>query len=78
MSDDDKHKLYQAALMVADAELLRRVEIKLGLREADYTLGDNYEAFVTEHINWSLRNTDFITSLNSAEKARAYINQHID
>jgi hypothetical protein len=78
MSDDDKHKLYQAALMVADSELLRRVEVKLGLREADFTLGDNYQTFVTEHIDWSLKNTDFITSLNSAEKARAYINAHID
>src|SRR5215217_6213080 len=77
-SDDDKHKLYQAALMVGDSELLRRVEVKLDLREADFTLGDNYQAFVTEHIDWSLRNTDFITSLNSSEKARAYINAHID
>lgn len=78
MSDDDKHKLYQAALMVSDNELRRRVEVKLGLREEDFTLGDNYEAFVTEHVSWTLRNTDFITSLNSAEKARAYINEHMN
>ena len=78
MSDDDKHKLYQAGLMVADAEVLRRVEVKLGLRDEDFTLGDNYQAFVTEHVDWSLRNTDFITSLNTAAKARAYINVHMD
>ena len=78
MSDDDKHKLYQAGLMVADAEVLRRVEVKLGLREEDFTLGDDYESFVNDHINWSIRNTDFITSLNTPEKARAYINEHMD
>ena len=77
-SDDDKHKLYQAALMLGDAEVLRRVEIKLGLRGADYTLGDNYQTFVNEHVDWSLRNTDFITSLNTAEKARTYINEHME
>jgi hypothetical protein len=76
-TSDDDHKLYQAALMAADPELLRRVEIKLGLRDADYTLGDNYQTFVNEHVDWSLRNTDFITSLNT-EKARAYIHEHMD
>ena len=78
MSDDDKHKLYQAGLMVGDPEVLRRIEVKLGLREEDFTLGDNYESFITAHIDWSARNTDFITSLNTAPKARAYINEHMD
>jgi cytoskeletal protein RodZ len=77
MSDDDKHKLYQAALMTADGELLRRVEVKLGLREDDFTIGDNYQAFVTEHVTWAIRNTDFASEVNTAEKARAYVNQNI-
>ena len=77
MSDDDKHKLYQAALMAADPELLRRVQIKLGLRDEDYTLGDNYQTFVNEHVDWAIRNTDFISSLDTV-KARAYINEHMD
>ena len=77
MSDDDKHKLYQAALMTADGELLRRVEVKLGLREDDFTIGDNYQTFITEHVGWAISNTDFSATVDTPEKARAYVNQNI-
>ena len=50
MSDDDKHKLYQAAGMTGDAELIRRVSVKIGLMDEDFTPGDNYQAFVEEHV----------------------------
>jgi len=78
MSNDDKHKLYQAAGMTGEAELVRRVSVKIGIIEEDFTPGDNYQAFVAEHVNWALSNTEFITSVNTAEKARAYVNAHID
>jgi hypothetical protein len=76
LSEDDQHKLYQAAIMTRDAELLRRVEVKLGLRDDDYTPGSKYETFVTEHVGWSIRNLGFIGSLDTAEKARAYVNDN--
>ncbi|HEY4424712.1 MAG TPA: hypothetical protein VGN10_10915 [Pyrinomonadaceae bacterium] len=77
MSDDDKHKLYQAASMTGEGELLRRVCVKLGLTNEDFTpAGDNYEKFVAEHVGWVMRNTNFIQSINSPEKARAYVNEH--
>src|SRR5689334_19256115 len=78
MSDDDKHKLYQAAGMTGDAELIRRVSIKIGLMDEDYTPGENYQSFVAEHVDWALKNTDFINSINTPDKARAYINAHMD
>ena len=78
MSDDDKHKLYQAAGMTGDAELVRRVSVKIGIMEEDFTPGDNYQAFIAAHVGWAIRNTDFITSINTAEKARDYINTHMD
>ena len=78
ISDDDKHKLYQAAGMTGDAELVRRVSVKIGIMEEDFTPGDNYQAFVAEHVSWAIRNTDFITSINTPEKARAYINEHME
>ena len=76
MSDDDKHKLYQAAAMTGDPELTRRVSVKIGLMDDDYTPGDNYQQFLTEHVSWVLRNSDFIQSINSPEKARAYVDQN--
>lgn len=78
MSDDDKHKLYYAAGMTADGELVRRVSVKLGLMDDDFTPGPNYEKFVTEHIGWIMRNTDFIKTVNTPEKARAYVNEHLE
>jgi hypothetical protein len=76
MSDDDKHKLYQAAYMTGDPELAQRVNVKIGLMDDDYTPGDNYQQFVAEHITWAIRNREFIQSINTAEKARAYVDQN--
>jgi hypothetical protein len=78
MSNDDKHKLYQAAGMTGDAELIRRVSIKIGLMDEDYTPGEHYQSFISEHVDWALKNTDFINSVNTPDKARAYINSHMD
>ena len=77
ISDDDKHKLYQAAGMTGDPEVIRRVSVKIGLMDDDYTPGGNYQSFVQEHVSWALRNGDFIQTINTAEKARAYINANL-
>jgi hypothetical protein len=76
MTDDDKHKLFQAASMTGDGELVRRVLVKIGLMNEDYTPGDKYSGFMGEHISWGARNYEFIQSINTPEKARAYVNDH--
>jgi len=77
ISDDDKHKLYQAAVMTGDQELVRRVTVKLGLTNEDFTpSGDEYEKFLAEHVGWVIRNGSFIQSINTAEKARTYVNEN--
>ena len=76
MSDDDTHRLYQAAAQTGDQELIRRVSIKIGLMDADYTPGADYQKFLTDHVEWVMRNTDFIGTISSPEKARAYVNDH--
>ena len=78
LSDDDKHKLYYAAGMTGEGEVVRRVSVKLGLMNEDFTPGAEYEKFVQAHIGWILRNTDFIQTVNTPEKARAYVNEHLD
>ena len=76
ISNDDRHKLYYAAGRTGDAELIQRVSVKIGLMNEDFTPGDKYQAFVEEHASWSIRNLDFIQSINTPEKARAYVNDH--
>jgi hypothetical protein len=78
MSDDDKHKLFQAAAITGDTELQRRVWVKIGIVEDDYTPGAKYEEFVGGHVAWAARNYRWITEMNSEEKARAYVNEHLD
>jgi hypothetical protein len=76
LSDDEKHKLYQAASMTEDAEMLRRVSVKLGIMNEDFTPGDDFLVFVKDHGIWAIRNTEFIQSLDSKEKAVDYVNKH--
>ncbi|HEX7330574.1 MAG TPA: hypothetical protein VF290_03690 [Pyrinomonadaceae bacterium] len=76
ISNDDKHKLYQAATMTGDPELIRRVSVKIGLMDDDYTPGANYQTFIAEHVSWAIRNRDFIVSLDTPDKAREYINEN--
>jgi len=78
MSDDDRHKLFQAASITQDTELLHRVLRKLGLVNEDNTPTDGYGAFVKDHFVWAFKSGDFIQSVNTPEKARAYVDAHID
>ena len=74
MSSDDKHRLYQAAGMTQDQALMLRVFNKIGLGSS----GTDHEEFVKEHFTWAMNNLDFIQSVNTPEKARAYVEEHID
>jgi hypothetical protein len=78
MSDDDKHKLFQAVSMTKNTDLMHRVWKKLGLMREDDTPNDEYAEFVKDHVIWLFKNTDFIQSVNTEEKARAYVDAHID
>jgi hypothetical protein len=75
MSDDDKHKLYQAAGMTQDSALIMRVLRKIGFSNVT---GADYEQFTKDHGPWALRNMDFVRSVLTPEKARAYVEAHID
>ena len=75
MSEDDKHKLFQAAGMTKDNALVLRV-----LRKIGYPLGsgEGYSQFLSDHYPWAQKNTAFVRSVLDADKARAYVEAHID
>jgi hypothetical protein len=77
MSEDDKHRLLLAASFANDSELMQKVIRKIGFG-SDAGRSDEYAQFIREHADWAIRNSEFISSVNSQEKARAYINAHID
>lgn len=78
LSDDDKHKLFQAAGMTQDTQLITRVLKKIGLMRADGMVTPAHESFTKEHFSWAMKNVSFIQSVNTPEKARAYVEAHID
>jgi hypothetical protein len=77
-SDDDKHKLFQAAGMSRDNALIQRVLHKIGLLTEDNNLSDDYASFTKEHMEWAKKNTTFIQSVLTPEKARAYVDAHMN
>jgi len=78
VSDDDKHKLFQAASMTQDAEVVQKVVKRLGLFKANGTPADDYPQFIKDHITWGINNAAFIASVNTPEKARAYVDAHLE
>lgn len=75
MSDDEKHRLFQAGSSTGDTELILRVNRKIGFNVAS---GSDYQDFIRDHISWSFSNADFIVSVSTPEKARAYVEEHLD
>lgn len=75
MSDDDKHKLFQSAGMTNDSQLVSRVLQTLGFGSG---LGSAYEQFLQDRGPWALNNFEFISSVSTPTKARAYVEAHLD
>ncbi len=75
MSNDDKHKLFQAVGATKDNQLLLKVLDKIGFPNAS---GPGYNEFMEEHLSWAMKNFEFMDSVNTAEKGRAYVEAHID
>jgi predicted metalloprotease len=74
-SEDAQHRLYQAAGMTKDSALMMRVIRKIGLGDGT---GDDHQEFIKEHFKWAMKNLAFIQSVNTPEKAIAYVEAHID
>src|SRR5437867_9479043 len=77
MSDDDKHRLLLAASLANDSEMMQKVIRKLGF-VTNTGVSRDYAQFVKDHAEWAMRNREFIESVNTQDRARAYVNAHID
>jgi hypothetical protein len=74
MSDDDRHRLFQAAARCGDQELMSRVMNKIGLSESQ---PQENQQFMKDHLIWIFKNGSFIKEINTQEKARAYVEEHV-
>jgi len=75
MTDDAKHRLFQAAGATKDNQIMLRMLDKIGYPQGQ---GDGYSEFIKDHFAWALKNVEFMQTINTPEKARAYFDAHID
>lgn len=75
MSDDEKHRLFQAVGVAGDAQLTMKVLRKIGFQSGT---GEEYQKFSQEHFSWAMRNVEFIQTVDTPEKGRAYVEAHLD
>jgi hypothetical protein len=78
LSEDNRHRLFQAASATYDKELIKRVNRKLGLIDANDAPNERYVEFLKDHLKWVFGNTEWLKSIDTPEKARAYVNSHLD
>ncbi len=77
MTEDDKHKLFHAASVTRDNELMQKVLRKFGFLTTS-GVSDEYQQFMKDHFSWAFKNVAFIQEVNTPEKARAYVDEHIN
>ncbi len=77
MTEDGKHRLFHAAGVTKDNELIQKVLRKLGFLGSSGN-SDEYQRFMKDHFSWAFKNIEFIQEVNTPEKARAYVDEHID
>lgn len=77
MSEDDKHKIFQAVGMTRDMDLAAEVFQKIGLIDSNKQPTPAYDPFLKAHTEWATKNADFIKEYMTADKAREYVNTHM-
>ena len=83
LSDENKHRLYSAALASSDSplesEIFKSVCRKIGIFDAGDAPNDGYVSFVSAHVDWAMKaeNEQFKQEINSREKARGYLSKYL-
>ena len=83
LTEDEKHRLYSAALAASDSPLdsdvFKDACRKIEIFDNDGKPNEKYMTFVTAHVDWSMRpqGGEFRHEINTKEKARAYLDSHL-
>ncbi|MDQ3919661.1 MAG: hypothetical protein M3348_14415 [Acidobacteriota bacterium] len=77
MTDDERYKLFFAASKSGDKQLALRVFQKIGIVDQSGMPTSEYKSFLAGSFAWALKNTDFIQTIPTADKARDYVNSHM-
>jgi len=82
-TEDEKHRLYAAALAVSDSpldsEVFKDVCQRIEIFDASGKPNDKYIQFVSAHVDWAARPqaAQFRNQIDTPQKARQYIDEHL-
>jgi hypothetical protein len=83
LSDDQKHRLYSAALAASDSPMdndtFKDACRKIGIFDTSGQPNDQYMAFVAAHLEWAMKpeTREFKQEISTTENARAYLNKYL-
>jgi hypothetical protein len=77
MSDDEKHRLFQAVGITQDEALIREASKKLGLADASGQATPALDPFIKAHYQWVAKNDAFVKEHLDKEKAMEYVRTHM-
>jgi hypothetical protein len=77
MTDDERYKLFFAASKTGDKQLALRAFQKIGIVDQNGMPTSEYKSFLAGSFAWALKNTGFIQTIPTADKARDYVNSHM-
>ncbi len=78
MTDEEKYRLFYAATKTDDKFLQSEAAKKIGIIDAADKPTAFYQKFVAGSVTWAMNDTSFIKSVDTPEKARAYVNSHMN
>jgi hypothetical protein len=83
LSEDEKHRLYTAALAASDSPLendtFKEVCQRIGIFNAGGAPNDVYLPFVSAHVDWAMKgeSEQFKQEIRTKERAREYLHNHL-
>ena len=77
MSEDDKHKLFQAVGITQEMDLILEASQKMGLADAKGNPTPAMQPFIQAHTDWARKNSQFVMDHMSKEKAKEYATKNM-
>jgi hypothetical protein len=77
MSEDDKHKLFQAVGVAQEPALIIEATQKMGLADSSGNPTPAMEPFMKAHYDWAMKNADFVKEHMTKEKAKEYATKNM-
>jgi hypothetical protein len=76
VGSDEDHELWQAAVTSGDPEIMKRVNVRLGLADENGVPSEKMKGFSATHAGWSTKHAEFVNGMVDAAKARAFVEDH--